>query len=155
MKLLVVLVAASLVGLTGCGDDEPTAATTDTTAAEGTGVVAVSIEEMSGRLIEGFEVGLRFETADGEVIDSTLWSDFVQSQGSASLDAYYESILEQDVPSGEVVVLASANVGPGGPPEVPDLDGELRCRLVVDVPDDGRVEVEVGFADQEDCLRLK
>jgi hypothetical protein len=62
-------------------------------------------------------------------------------------------VLEQDVPAGTVVVLASANVGAGPPPEVPDLAGDLRCRLEVDVTESGRVDVEVTFGDPDDCLR--
>lgn len=117
------------------------------------GTIAVHIEDVDGVFIEGFEVGLRFETPDGEVIASTLWSDFVQSLGVESIDAYYDSVLEQAVPAGTVVVLASANIGPGGPPEVPNLAGDLRCRLEVDVPASGRVDVEVTFSDEDDCLR--
>lgn len=112
-------------------------------------------EETDGVFIEGFEVGLRFETPDGELIGSTLWSEFVESQGDESLDAYYDSVLEQEVPAGNVVVLASANVGIGPPPEVPDLDGALRCRLEVEVLDTGRVDAEVTFDDPHDCLRLR
>jgi hypothetical protein len=116
------------------------------------GTITVRIEEVDGVFIEGFEVGLRFETPDGEVIASTLWTDFVQSLGVESIEAYYGSVLEQAVPAGTVVVLASANVGAGPPPEVPDLAGDLRCRLVVDVPESGRVDVEVTFGDPDDCL---
>jgi hypothetical protein len=71
----------------------------------------------------------------------------------ASIDAYYDSVLEQDVPAGTVVVLASANVGAGPPAEVPDLAGDLRCRLETDVPESGRVDVEVTFGDPDHCLR--
>lgn len=41
----------------------------------------------------------------------------------------------------------------GPPPEVPDLAGDLRCRLEVDVPGSSRVDVEVTFDDSDDCLR--
>jgi hypothetical protein len=151
-KRLLVLALVTTAAVTACGDG------TDTTIAEDqtppTGTVAVHIEELDGVFVEGFEVGLRFETPEGEVLGSTLWSDFVQTQQDDSLDAYYDSVFEQEVPAGSVVVLASVNVGIGPPPEVPDLDGPLRCRLEVEVPDGGRVDVEVRFDDPDACLRL-
>lgn len=131
-------------------DDPPP---TDDPAAE-RGTINVRLETLDGVFIEGFEIGLRFERPDGEVIDSTLWTDFVNSQGEPDLDAYYTSVLEQDVPAGDVVVLATANVGTGPGPEIPDLDGELRCRLDVDVPADGSVDVVVTFFGDDDCLQL-
>ena len=136
-------------------DDNPTTDESEPGAptSEDTGTIAVHIEEVDGVFVEGFEVGLRFETPDGEVIASTLWSDFVESLGDESIDAYYDSVLEQEVPAGTVVVLASANVGMGPPPEVPDLDGELRCRLDVVVPTGDRSDVEVTFDDPDTCLR--
>jgi hypothetical protein len=150
---LLAFALVTTVAVTACGDgtDAVTAADQDS----GSGVIAVHMEELDGVFVEGFEVGLRFETPDGEVIGSTLWSDFVASMPDASLEAYYDSVLEQDVPAGTVVVLASANVGIGPPPEIPDLDGPLRCRLEVAVPQDGRVDVEVTFDDPDACLRLR
>jgi hypothetical protein len=150
---LLAFALVTTVAVTACGDgtDAVTAADQDS----GSGVIAVHMEELDGVFVEGFEVGLRFETPDGEVIGSTLWSDFVASIPDASLEAYYDSVLEQDVPAGTVVVLASANVGIGPPPEIPDLDGPLRCRLEVAVPQDGRVDVEVTFDDPDACLRLR
>ncbi len=145
---------AMMVSSNACGVD---AVRTDSGSTEsgGQGTVAVHIQEMDGVFVEGFEVGLRFEQIDGEVIASTLWSDFVESLGSESKDAYYDSVLEQTVPAGTVVVLASANVGIGPPPEVPDLAGDLRCRLKVEVPAEGRVDIEVTFDDAANCLRLR
>ena len=153
-KLISIVVTLVVVtGLAGCGDDGP-----ETVSAGGdrasTGTVAVHIEDVEGPFIEGFEVGLRFEDAEGTVLASTLWSDFVLSQGDPQLDDFYVSVLEQEVPAGKVVVLASANVGMGPAPEVPDVNGDLRCRLEVDVPDSGRVDVEVTFDAQDRCLRL-
>lgn len=132
--------------------DEPT---DDPKTGTGMGMVGVHIEQVEGVFIEGFEVGLRFETPDGEVLMSTLWTDFVESLGTESIEAYYDSVLELGVPAGAVIVLATANVGAGPPPEVPDLDGDLRCRLEVDVPDGGRTDVEVTFDNPDDCLRLR
>lgn len=152
-KLLLVLALVTTVAVTACGDSSD--AVTTGGPDSGTGVIAVQLEELDGAFVEGFEVGLRFETLDGEVIGSTLWSDFVASMPDASLDAFYDSVLEQEVPAGTVVVLASANVGIGPPPEIPDLDGPLRCRLEVEVPQDGRVDVEVTFDDPDACLRLR
>jgi hypothetical protein len=145
-----------MTSIASCGDGaDRTSSDTPTTESAGTGTIAVHIEEVDGIFIEGFEVGLRFETPDGDVIGSSLWTDFVASLGDDSAEAYYDSVLEQDVPAGTVTVLASANVGMGPPPEVPDLDGDLRCRLDVDVPDAGRVDVEVTFDDPDNCLRLR
>jgi hypothetical protein len=127
--------------------------TTDSATAE-RGTINVRLESVEGVFIEGFEVGLRFETPDGDVIDSMLWTDFVNSLGEPDIDAYYTSVLEQPVPAGGVVVLATANVGAGPGPVVPDLDGELQCRLDVDVPADGSVDVVVTFSGTDDCLQL-
>jgi hypothetical protein len=141
------LLAALAVSLGACGDDDPTTTAGDDTASAATGTIFVHLEEASGIFIEGFEVGLRFETTSGEVIDATLWTDFVQSQSGdgAAIEAYYDSVLEQEVPAGPVVVLASVAIGMGPGPVAPDLDGDLDCRLEVDVPADGRVEIEVAF----------
>ena len=154
-----VLVAGLLV-VAGCGDDGGATAgedgSPDTTAAgggAGTGTVTVRLEPVEGVFIEGFEVGLRFSTPDGQELDRTLWSEFVASTGTASIEAYYDSILEQPVPAGPIVVEAAVSVGAGPPPVTPDLDAtELPCRLEVDVPDGGRVDVEVSF-DASGCLR--
>lgn len=152
---LFALALVTTAAVAACGDSPDSARAQDQTATSGSGTVAVHIQEVDGVFIEGFEVGLRFETPEGEVLGSTLWSDFVESQGDESIDAYYDSVFEQEVPAGSVVVLASANVGIGPPPEVPDVDGDLRCRLEVEVPDAGRVDVEVTFDDPDDCLRLR
>jgi hypothetical protein len=109
MKRMLTVLATSmtLTAVTSCGVGTDTIGTDESEP----GTIAVRIEDVDGFFIEGFEVGLRFETPDGEVIASTLWTDFVQSLGAESIDAYYDSVLEQDVPAGTVVVLASANVG--------------------------------------------
>lgn len=173
-KLLLLLLLATGLLLSACGSDDDTPVATDgdttTTAPPATGppdtdppdpsddaagTIAVHIEEVEGFFIEGFEVGLRFETADGEVIASTLWGDFVAAEGDGSLESFYESVLEQPVPAGDVVVLATANVGAGPPPETPDIEGDLRCRLEVTVPEGDTVEVEVNFSGTDDCLTLR
>jgi len=110
-----------------------------------TGTLAVHIEDVEGYFIEGFEVGLRFETAAGKVIASSLWSDFVPSLNRSDIDAYYDSVLEQPMPAGPVIVAATANVGEDPGPVIPDVEGDLRCRLEVDVPANGQVEVEGGL----------
>ena len=132
-------------------DAEPVA---DAPESAETATINVRLEELDGILTEGFEVGLRFETTDGEVIDSTLWSDFIVAQDDPSPTAFYDGVLEQTVPAGDVVVLATVNVGIGPPPEVPDLDGDLRCRLVVDAPSGSSVDVVVTFSGEDDCLEL-
>jgi hypothetical protein len=162
MKLFVLLLATAGLALTGCGDDDPSTVagspdeTTTTVDADGEGTIAVSLEEVQGAFIEGFEIGLRFETPEGEVFHKQLWTDFVQSLGSDTIDAYYDSVFEQPVPAGDVVVLASVALGMGPAPVPPDLDGDLDCRLPVTVPADGRVEVQVSFdASTGSCLTLQ
>ena len=125
-------------------DEEP--------AVADSGTINVRLEEIDVIFSEGFEVGLRFETPDGEVLASTLWSDFVAAQGDAGPNAFYDSVLEQAVPAGDVVVFGTVNVGIGPPPEVPDLDSDLGCRLPVNVPVDGSVGVTVLFSGDDDCL---
>lgn len=148
--LLALLAGATLAS---CGAEAVSTPTTPPPTDQ-TGTVAVQLQDVEGFFIEGFEVGLRFETADGEVIATTLWSDFVNSQGEPSLEDYYDNVLEQSVPAGDIVVLAEANVGIGPGPEIPDIDGDLRCRLNVQVPANGRVDVEVAFDEGSDCLQL-
>lgn len=120
----------------------------------GSGEIRVELEEVDGAFIEGFEVGLRFETGEGELIASTLWSDFVASTGRTDMDAYYDSVLNQSVPAGTVRVSAEVNIGAGPPPSIPDLSAELPCLLVVEVDPGGVVVVEATFSDAPNCLRL-
>ncbi len=120
----------------------------------GPGEVQVRLEEVDGAFIEGFEIGLRFETGDGELIASLLWSDFVASTGRTDLDAYYDSVLSQAVPAGTVRVSAEVNIGAGPAPSIPDLSAELRCLLVVEVDPGAVVGVEATFNDSADCLRV-
>ncbi len=116
------------------------------------GTVKVQLESIDGLFVEGFEIGLRFEATSGEVLASTLWSDVVASADDPSPNAFYTAVHEQQVPAGEVVVLATVNVGIGPPPETPDLTGPMACELTVDVPAGGEVDVEVAF-DDSGCLR--
>lgn len=118
------------------------------------GIVAVSLEEVGGIFVEGFEVGLRFEDGNGKRLGGTLWSDFIRSlDGEPSMDRWYDSVLEQVVPAGTVVVRAAASVGMGPGPSVPDIDGPLPCELTLDVPAGNRVRVEVSFTGTDQCLR--
>jgi hypothetical protein len=116
-------------------------------------VVAVSLEPTEGFFVEGFEVGLRFSTGDGEVIAATLWSDDVAQQDEdPSIDAYYDHVAVQPVAAGTVVVEAQVNVGEGPPPATPDLDGPMDCRLEVQVPAGSVARVEVRFSYDDRCL---
>jgi hypothetical protein len=147
-----VMVLAGLAAVAACGDDDGGAAEADD---GGTGTVAVSLEPTDGFLVEGFEVGLRFSDADGTEINRVLWSDFVASQGDDSIEAFYDSVLEQEVPAGPVVVEAQVSIGIGPPPEPPNLDAdELPCRLEVEVAAGERVEVQVAFLPEGDCLSV-
>ena len=177
-SLLAALFLFALAPLAACGDDaEPdvsgapgrTGSTTDAGTdpepepdpgtdpepgpATPTGTVTVRLEEVGGVFIEGFEVALRFEDGDGDTIASTHWTDFVTGQDGDAATDYYGSVLEQTVPVGTVTVRAETAVGIGPPPVKPDLDGDLRCSLELDVPAGGRVDVEVGFGDDGNCLR--
>lgn len=135
-------------------DDQEGAAGASAADAGTTGTVLVRLEPVAGVFIEGFEVGLRFETTDGEVIAATLWSDFVQSLGRTDLDAFYDSVLTQPVPPGVIRVLAEANVGMGPGPVIPDLEGDLPCEVTLDVGPNTEVVVEVSFDGSDDCLHV-
>ena len=124
------------------------------TADAATGEIRVQLEDVGGIFTEGFEIGLRFETGDGELIASTLWSDFVASTGRTDMNSYYDSVLSQPVPSGTVRVSAEVNVGAGPPPSIPDLSGQLACLLVVEVDPGAVVAVEASFSDSANCLHL-
>lgn len=132
--------------------EDPATTSTTIPLSGSTGTLAVHLQPVDGVFIEGFEAGLRFETSDGQVIYATLWTDFVESTGSTNLRDYYDTVLERAVPAGPVVVLATLNIGAGPGPVVPDINGDLRCRLELDVPDDGLAEVELAFDSQGDCL---
>jgi hypothetical protein len=137
---------------TSSSRDESSAVEVTAGEDESEGVVSVRFEPIGGIFIEGFAAAFRFELPTGEVIASTLWSDFVRSlEGESDTRDFYESVLEQPVPAGQVVLLATVNLGAGPPPEIPDPDGELDCRLELDVPAGGQVDVEVLFG--SDCLR--
>ncbi len=120
----------------------------------GNGTIALTVEEIDGYLIEGFEIGLRFETGQGDVIAALLWSEVVAATSEGGIDAYYDTILDQPVPAGRVVVRATTNVGLGPAPVRPDPLGALRCSLAVEVAPGSTVAVEVGF-DRFDCLRRR
>lgn len=147
-------------GSTSAPTTAPSSSTTAASSAEtdptGEGLVAIQLEPVDGYFIEGFEIGLRIETAAGDPIVSTLWTSFVDSlPGEATIDAYYDSVLEQPVPAGEVVVLATANIGAGPPPAVPDLDGDFACRLPVSVEPGQVVVVEVRFTGPDCLVRME
>ena len=134
--------------------DESTSEQTDVTDAAETGVVNVGLAPVEGFFIEGFEVGLRFETGGGEIIEALLWSDIINALGGPSIDDYYQHVHAQVVPAGDVVVLATVSIGAGPPPVAPDLRGPMDCQLAVEIPADGEVDVEVAF-DQSNCLSLR
>jgi hypothetical protein len=155
MRRLIIPLVLVAFALAACGDDEPAGAGDGPADGDGdTGTLAVRLEELDGVLIEGFALGIRVETPDGEVLDAVLWDDVVESVGSDDPDAYYDAVYELEVPAGEVVVLAELNVGIGPAPSVPDLEGDLPCELPVEVGPGERVEVEVSFDGSTDCLRL-
>ena len=180
VPILVVLglaVVAVAVGVWLAGSDEqvetvdgdPAPATTDGPAtggpaadgpaaggdeAVGTGQIDVRLEETGGIFIEGFEVGLRFETVGGETLHAAQWTEEFAEAGRTDIDAYYDGVLSRTVPAGPVVVRAEVNVGAGPPPSVPDLTGDLPCSVTVDVAPGRTVTVEVSFEGGDSCLRV-
>ncbi len=96
---------------------------------------------------------LRLETEAGTVLGQFLWSDAINAlPGSPSP---YDAVVSNDVPPGLVVVLATVTIGNGaGHVDRPDVTGPLACRLVVDVPPGGTVDVEIAYDGGPDCLRL-
>ncbi len=144
------LLAALVLATSACSGDDDSGGDGDQSGGTGTGNVAVSVEPVEGFFTEGFEIGIRFETGTGERIATAIWSDAVVASGNTAPDAVYTHVLEQQVPAGDVVVLATVNVGIGPPPEVPDVDGELRCQLDISVADGATVQVQAGFG--ESCL---
>lgn len=124
----------------------------ETEAGAEAGTLKVRLAPVEGFFIEGFEVGLRFETSDGEILYTTLWTEYVRAQDDDSIEAYYETVLSRAVPAGDIVVLATANVGLGPGPVIPDPNGTLDCRLVVAVPAAGEATVEVSFTGNGECL---
>jgi len=178
---LATLALAAVLTLSACGSDDGSESATTTAAAPtteapattaapatttttsptstevtqnqtGTGQIAIHFEEVQGVFIEGFEAGIRIETGSGDVIYSTLWTDFVSRIEDATVVDFYNSVLTETVPVGEVVVLATVNVGMGPAPVRPDLNGEMACKLVLEVPADATVEIEVAFNGSENCL---
>lgn len=131
-----------------------TQADRDLPVSTGVGQIAIRFEEVQGVFIEGFEAGIRIETVEGETLYATLWTDFVQGQDNPNITDYYESVLIRAVPATEIVVLATVNVGRGPAPVTPDITGEMACRLVLDVPADGVVEIELAFNGTENCLSV-
>ncbi len=149
------------------GSDEPVEtvdadrvpATTDAMAAAGdeapeTGWIDVRLEETGGIFIEGFEVGLRFETVEGATVAAIRWNERFAEVGRRDIHEYYDSVHHQSVPAGSVVVRAEANTGAGPPPSVPDLTGDLPCSVTVDVAPGRTVTVEVSFEGGDGCLRV-
>ena len=134
-------------GSSATGDD-------DGQPSDTAGTVNVSLEPIDGFFIEGFEIGLRFETPDQEVLASFLWTDVVAALDDPTIEDYYDTVHPQPVTAGEVVVLATVSIGVGPAPVTPDLDGPMQCRLVVEVPEGGEVDVEVSF-EQSNCLALR
>ena len=168
--LSVVVIAAALapVAVWLAGRDDATAVDADrapTTAppagpsaggdeVAGTGQVDVRLEETGGIFIEGFEVGLRFETVEGETLAAMRWNEEFADVGRQDIHAYYDSVYHQTVPAGSVVVRAEANTGAGPPPSVPDLSGDLPCSVTVDVAPGETVTLEVSFEGGDGCLRI-
>lgn len=143
---------AGLLLLGACGDDGGSTAAGGDDDKDGTGTISLHLEDLGGAvMIEGFEIGLRF-TAGGEVVDALLWSDYVESLGTGTLESFYDSVLEQSVPAGTVTIEADVRQSIGGPIEPPDLNGDFPCSLDVDVAEGETVEVEVAFTAEQGCI---
>ena len=120
---------------------------------QSSGTVNVSLDPIDGYLIEGFELGIRFETAAGRVIAAYSWNEYVRTLGEPTLDDYYQSVLEQSVPTGKLIVYAIVNVGAGVPPSRPELSGDMPCRLELSVNQNVSVSVFVNLY-EEQCLHI-
>lgn len=151
--IVMTLLIAACGGDAGEESPESTVAASDTSAASASATVVVQLEAVQGFFTEGFEVGLRIEDENGASVIATLWSEFVESQSGASASDYYGSVLEVEVPAGSLSIFATANVGIGPGPQIPDVSGDLRCRLDVSAADGERIDVEVSFSGEDDCLR--
>lgn len=168
MRRAAILMTVPLLLAGACGDDGDDEEGTDTPAAtDGSdaggsggaqGTIAVRLEPTDAIFIEGFEVGLRFDDpASGDELDRVLWSEFVASlPPSDDPNVFYDSVLEQAVPAGNVRIGVDVNIGIGPGPEPPDLDAaSLPCELDVEVPEGETVTVEVAFDDAiDDCLKV-
>ena len=129
-----VAVALGAAVLVRSGDDGVVVQTGPAAGApDDPGTIAVQLEADVCCFTEGFEVGL--------------------ASGADSMDAYYDSVLTQEVPAGPVVVRAEVSIGAGPPPVPPDLEGDLACSLEVEVASGETVAVEVLFDEDGDCLR--
>lgn len=154
--LVIPLIGLALVAA-ACGSDDSTGfgdiPTGDADGDPPHGTLALRVEEVDGVFVEGFEIGIRVENADGVAFLTTLWSEEVAEQGDGGVEAFYDTVAERSVPVGEIAVLATVNVGTGPPPAVPSLDGPMDCRLPLEVAAGERVEVEIDFSGTADCLR--
>lgn len=124
---------------------------------ERSGIVEVHMQNLpEGTFyIEGFDVGLRFEDGDATVLASTIWTQHVEStKPDAEITDFYDTVLEQPVPAGTVVVWADVTIGGSGGPSLPRTTGRLPCRLPVEVRAGATVAVEVRFEEEPRCLRV-
>jgi hypothetical protein len=116
------------------------------------GTLAISLQPIEGVFIEGFEIAVRVETSEGEVLYASLWTDYIKSTGDMNLRNFYDGVLTQAVPAGPVVILATVNIGMGPGPITPDLFGDLKCRFETDVTADGETQIQIAFDAQTNCL---
>ncbi len=118
------------------------------------GRLDLSIEPVDGELIEGFQVGLRIEDAEGKVLDSAQWTDVVHGLvDDPAIDDFYSTVMSEPVPAGTVVVRADVALGGGGPPVDPDLEGDLPCRVETDIAEGETVRVQIRFG-AGNCLTI-
>lgn len=147
---------------TTTSSDEPTTTSTTPTTTPATtfavdpngvnGTVAIGLQAMEGVFIEGFEIAIRVEDIDGQILYASLWTDYIESTGDTNLRNFYDNVLTQTVPAGPIVVLATVSIGMGPGPVTPDLFGSLKCRLEVEVPAKGETRIEIAFDAQTNCL---
>jgi hypothetical protein len=133
-------------------DHSTTTSTSVVDPVRANGTLAISLQPIEGVFIEGFEIAVRVETSEGEVLYASLWTDYIKSTGDMNLRNFYDSVLTQAVPAGPVVILATVNIGIGPGPITPDLFGDLKCRLETDVPAGGETQIQIAFDSQTNCL---
>ena len=152
--LVIVLIAAWALARSRTPDAVVAGATGGSAAANAPGEIRVRLADAGRFYTEGFQIDLRFETGEGEVIASTSWTGSLASSGPTDMDGYYDSVRSQPVPAGTIRIWGEVDLGVGPGPSITDPSGDLRCLLTVKVAPGEVVTVEASADDPADCLHL-
>jgi hypothetical protein len=137
---------------TSTGDQDQADDTTDTTAtaddsggdspaAAGDATLAVDLERIEGIMIEGFDVTLKFYGPDDELISEREWSQVVPD-GGGDPQAFYDYVLNEPVPAGQVKRVSYMRISPGGAIPPPQEPG---CETTVDIADGDTARITLLF----------